>query len=140
MREDMYDLAAGWGFLRTDASISQELYVDPRSGLIRLNKGYRSWRGVAADQSGEIQKVGSEQTITVDVRVLTGTHKDLKRQVAEGGFREDLLYRLNVLSLRVPSLRERGDDISLLARFFALRSCERSTIKDKPIDDEVPSN
>lgn len=88
-------------------------------------------------QSGEIQKVGSEQTITVDVRVLTGTHKDLKRQVAEGTFREDLLYRLNVLSLRVPSLRERGDDIPLLARFFARRSCERSTIKDKPIDDEV---
>jgi DNA-binding NtrC family response regulator len=88
-------------------------------------------------QSGEIQKVGSEQTITVDVRVLTGTHRDLKTQVADGGFREDLLYRLNVLSLRVPSLRERGDDIALLARLFARRSCERSAIKDKPIDDEV---
>src|SRR5262245_20970475 len=56
-------------------------------------------------QSGEIQKVGSEKPIRVDVRVLSGTHKDLKKCVAEGTFREDLYYRLNVVPIRVPSLR-----------------------------------
>jgi len=90
-------------------------------------------------QSGEMQKVGSEEAVTVDVRVLSGTHKDLKQQVAEGLFREDLYYRLNVVPIRVPSLRERPEDIPLLARFFAHRVCEKNNIKDKPIDDEVLS-
>jgi two-component system nitrogen regulation response regulator NtrX len=90
-------------------------------------------------QSGEVQKVGSEEAITVDVRVLSGTHKDLKEQVTAGLFREDLYYRLNVVPIRVPSLRERPDDIELLARFFAHRVCEKNNIKDKPIDDDVIS-
>jgi two-component system nitrogen regulation response regulator NtrX len=88
-------------------------------------------------QSGEMQKVGSEEPITVDVRVLSGTHKDLKEQVAAGLFREDLYYRLNVVPIRVASLRERPEDIPLLAQFFAHRVCQKSNIKDKPIDDEV---
>jgi two-component system nitrogen regulation response regulator NtrX len=90
-------------------------------------------------QSGEMQKIGSEETITVDVRVLSGTHKDLKQQVAAGLFREDLYYRLNVVPIRVPNLRERPDDIPLLAQFFARRVCEKNNIKDKVIDDEVLS-
>lgn len=90
-------------------------------------------------QSGEMQKIGSEEPVTVDVRVLSGTHKDLKEQVSQGLFREDLYYRLNVVPIRVPSLRERPEDIPLLARFFAHRLCERNNIKDKPIDDEVLS-
>ena len=90
-------------------------------------------------QSGEMQKVGSEEAITVDVRVLSGTHKDLKQQVAAGRFREDLYYRLNVVPIRVPSLRERAEDIPLLAQFFAHQVCERNNIKIKPIDDEVIS-
>jgi len=88
-------------------------------------------------QSGEMQKVGSEEPITVDVRVLSGTHKDLKEQVAAGLFREDLYYRLNVVPIRVASLRERPEDIPLLAQFFAHRVCQKNNIKDKPIDDEV---
>jgi len=88
-------------------------------------------------QSGEMQKVGSEEPITVDVRVLSGTHKDLKEQVAAGLFREDLYYRLNVVPIRVASLRERPEDIPLLAQFFARRVCEKNNIKDKPIDEEV---
>src|SRR3984957_17957043 len=88
-------------------------------------------------QSGEMQKIGSEEAITVDVRVLSGTHKELKEQVAAGLFREDLYYRLNVVPLRVPSLRERPEDIPLLAQFFAHRACEKNNIKDKPVDDEV---
>ena len=90
-------------------------------------------------QSGEMQKVGSEEAITVDVRVLSGTHKDLKTQVAAGLFREDLYYRLNVVPIRVPSLKERPDDIPLLARFFARRVCEKNNVKDKAIDDDVLS-
>jgi two-component system, NtrC family, nitrogen regulation response regulator NtrX len=90
-------------------------------------------------QSGEMQKIGSEEATTVDVRVLSGTHKELKEQVAAGLFREDLYYRLNVVPIRVPSLRERPEDIPLLAQFFAHRACEKSNIKDKPIDEEVLS-
>ena len=88
-------------------------------------------------QSGEMQKIGSEEAIRVDVRVLSGTHKDLKQQVAAGLFREDLYYRLNVVPIRVPSLRERPDDIPLLAQFFAHRVCEKNNIRDKSIDEEV---
>jgi two-component system nitrogen regulation response regulator NtrX len=90
-------------------------------------------------QSGEMQKIGSEEAITVDVRVLSGTHKDLKAQVAAGLFREDLYYRLNVVPIRVPSLKERPDDIPLLAQFFVHRVCEKSNIKGKAIDDDVLS-
>jgi two-component system nitrogen regulation response regulator NtrX len=88
-------------------------------------------------QNGELQKVGSEKTVKVDVRVLSGTHKDLRQCVAEGRFREDMFYRLNVVPIRVPSLRERPEDIPLLARVFAQRLCEKNNIRDKPIDEEV---
>src|SRR5262245_5977293 len=88
-------------------------------------------------QTGELQKVGSEKTLQVDVRVLSGTHKDLKKCVAAGTFREDLFYRLSVVPLRVPALPERSDDIPLLARHFASRLCEKNNIRPKPVDDEV---
>jgi two-component system, NtrC family, nitrogen regulation response regulator NtrX len=88
-------------------------------------------------QSGEIQKVGSDKAIRVDVRVLSGTHQDLKKCVAAGKFREDLFYRLNVVPIRVPSLRERPEDIPLLTRFFARRLCEKNNVREKSIDDDV---
>jgi len=88
-------------------------------------------------QSGEIQRVGSERVTTVDVRILSGTHKDLKLAVAEGRFREDLFYRLNVIPIHVPALRERKEDIPLLVRFLMLRLSERNNIRLKPVDDEV---
>jgi two-component system nitrogen regulation response regulator NtrX len=88
-------------------------------------------------QNGEIQKVGSEKILQVDVRVLSGTHKDLRQAVAEGRFREDLYYRLNVVPIRVPSLRERADDIPLLVSFFANRIYEKHNLKPKAIEDEV---
>jgi DNA-binding NtrC family response regulator len=88
-------------------------------------------------QNGEIQKIGSERSIQVDVRILSGTHKDLRQAVARGVFREDLYYRLNVVPIRVPALRERAGDIPLLVAFFAKRIYEKHNLKPKVIDDEV---
>jgi two-component system, NtrC family, response regulator HydG len=69
-------------------------------------------------QEGTIERVGSSQPIRADVRVLAATHVDLELAVAEGRFREDLYYRLNVLRLRMPALRERMDDVEMLAQHF----------------------
>jgi DNA-binding NtrC family response regulator len=69
-------------------------------------------------QESTIDRVGSTKSIRVDARVIAATHVDLEAAVASGAFRKDLYYRLNVLPLTVPSLRERGDDIQLLAQHF----------------------
>ena len=69
-------------------------------------------------QSGEVRPVGSDIVKTVDVRVVTATNVDLRAAIAAGTFRQDLFYRLNVIAVRLPALRERGDDILLLAHHF----------------------
>lgn len=69
-------------------------------------------------QEREIQRVGGDEPLSVDVRILAATHRNLQEAVEEGQFREDLYYRLNVVTLRIPPLRERPDDIPLLARHF----------------------
>ena len=69
------------------------------------------------------RRVGGSVDITVDVRVVAATHRDLKRAVAEGRFREDLFFRLNVVPIELPALRERPDDIGMLAEQFAARFC-----------------
>ncbi|MDC3955549.1 sigma 54-interacting transcriptional regulator [Polyangium jinanense] len=69
-------------------------------------------------QEGEVLPLGAEAPIRVDVRVFAATHKDLRQEIAAGRFREDLYYRLNVLDIEVPPLRERGADIELLAQTF----------------------
>jgi len=69
-------------------------------------------------QEGEIDRVGGQETVSVDVRVLATTNRDLEAYAEEGNFRQDLFFRLNVIPLRLPSLRERADDLLELAAFF----------------------
>jgi DNA-binding NtrC family response regulator len=76
-------------------------------------------------QDGEVRAVGEERSRKVDVRVLAATHRDLAEDVRGGSFREDLYYRLNVVRLHVPALRERPEDIGVLARHFLERFGER---------------
>jgi len=76
-------------------------------------------------QDGEFQRLGSSRTIQVNVRVIAATNRDLKNEVRQGRFREDLFYRLNVFPITVPPLRERKEDIPLLAEFFIEKASKR---------------
>jgi two-component system, NtrC family, response regulator HydG len=75
-------------------------------------------------QEREFERVGGEQTLTVDVRVIAATHRDLPALVEEGKFRKDLYYRLHIIPLNLPPLRDRGPDIVLLAHHFLERICQ----------------
>jgi DNA-binding NtrC family response regulator len=88
-------------------------------------------------QSGEISRVGSEHVIHVDVRVLAATNKDLAKAVESGAFRDDLFFRLNVFPLRSPALRERIEDIPVLAESFMDQFARENGTKRKPIDADV---
>ncbi len=88
-------------------------------------------------QEGEIERVGGLRAIGVDVRVIAATNKDIERAVSEGMFREDLYYRLSVFPIRIPPLRERVDDIPLLADFFVKKYCAEMKTEIKDIDKEV---
>ncbi|MEO4046143.1 sigma-54 dependent transcriptional regulator [Pseudomonas sp. CAU 1711] len=76
-------------------------------------------------QEGEIRRVGSVQSQKVDVRLIAATHRDLKTLAKTGQFREDLYYRLHVIALRLPPLRERGADVVEIAQAFLARQCQR---------------
>jgi DNA-binding NtrC family response regulator len=86
-------------------------------------------------QSGEYHPVGSSRTRRADVRFLSATNVDVKRQVAEGRFREDLLYRVNTVELHLPPLRERREDIVPLARHFATRLSARQGKVVRPFSE-----
>src|SRR6478735_3266465 len=82
-------------------------------------------------QEREFERVGDAHTIKIDVRVIAATHSDLARMVADGSFRQDLFYRLNVIPVQLPPLRERRDDIPLLVQHFLQKLCadlERETV------------
>lgn len=85
-------------------------------------------------EEGEIERVGGTETIKVDVRVIASTKKDLRKMVEEGKFREDLFYRLNIFPIRIPPLRERPNDIELLARHFTDEFSDGQAIE---LTDEV---
>ncbi|WP_457577748.1 sigma-54-dependent transcriptional regulator [Desulfomarina sp.] len=77
-------------------------------------------------QEQELQRVGGEETVRVDVRIIAATNRDLEEEVRRGRFREDLFYRLNVVMIVVPPLRERGDDIRELVEYFARKFAKKN--------------
>ncbi len=76
-------------------------------------------------QEGEIRRVGASQSRRIDLRLITATHRDLQQLVHDGAFREDLYFRLDVMEIKLPPLRERGDDIEQLATQLLARSCQK---------------
>jgi formate hydrogenlyase transcriptional activator len=88
-------------------------------------------------QEREIERVGSDKPIPVDVRVVAATHRDLDKLVSDGKFRQDLLYRLNVVPILIPSLRERSADIPLLVEYFISRFGKKTGKKFKTIDQRA---
>jgi len=89
---------------------------------------------LAAIQNREITRIGSTQPVSTDIRLLCATNKDLGIMVREGLFREDLLYRINTIHIEVPPLRERGNDILVLAEFFLKKYCYKYNKQGLRID------
>jgi transcriptional regulator with PAS, ATPase and Fis domain len=90
------------------------LFLD-EIGDITLNMQVKLLRVL---QEGEFERVGGTETLKVDVRIITATNRDLEERIREGKFRQDLYYRLNVIPIHVPPLRDRKDDIKLLVEYF----------------------
>jgi len=88
-------------------------------------------------QEREIERVGSDRSIPVDVRVLAATHRDLNKLVSEGKFRQDLLYRLNVVPITMPPLRERATDIPILVEYFIARFGKKMGKKFQTIEKKT---
>lgn len=88
-------------------------------------------------QERQVRPVGSSQSIPVNVRVISATHQNLRQAMDEGQFREDLYYRLNVVNLTLPTLRDRAEDIPLLARHLLRQSCERHQAKVNAFSDDA---
>jgi transcriptional regulator with GAF, ATPase, and Fis domain len=102
-----------------------ELLPDTQAALLRVL------------QEREFERVGGEQTVKVDVRVIAASNRDLNAAVANGTFRRDLLYRLNVFPIETPPLRERKDDILMLVEYFVQRYANRAGRTIRSIDQET---
>ena len=88
---------------------------------------------------GHFYRVGGHSAVKANVRVIAATHQDLEQRVKEGGFREDLFHRLNVIRLRLPALRERKEDVPMLTRHFLARSAGQLGVEPKRISEEAMS-
>ena len=88
-------------------------------------------------QTGEFTRVGGEKSLRTDSRVVAATNRDLEEMVRAGSFREDLFFRLNVVPVHSPSLRERTGDVPMLLESFVRECCHENGLAHKPIDDEV---
>jgi transcriptional regulator with PAS, ATPase and Fis domain len=116
--------AEGGTFLLDEIS---ELPLDLQGKLLRVI------------QEKEIDKLGSNETKKVDVRFICTTNRDLKEMVKQGLFRADLFYRINVVPIKIPSLRERYEDIQSLTELFIRNVCKENNILEKKIDDAALS-
>ncbi len=123
-RKGRFELADGSGLFLDEVG---ELPLDLQSKLLRVL------------QDGEFERLGSSMTLKVDVRVIAATNRKLESLVREGRFREDLYYRLNVFPITVPPLRERIEDIPLLAQFFMEKASKRLGRSTHIITDNVMS-
>ena len=88
-------------------------------------------------QERQIRPVGSSKHVDIDVRIISATHKDLHKEMEEGTFREDLFYRLNVVNLKLPSLKSRSEDIPLLARSLLQQSAQRHGVNASQFSDDA---
>jgi two-component system, NtrC family, response regulator AtoC len=88
-------------------------------------------------QEREVTRLGGSENIQLDVRIITATHKNLTKMVSEGKFRQDLYYRLLGLPIELPPLRNRGNDIILLAKYFVDEFCKENEMEPKTISDEA---
>ena len=88
-------------------------------------------------QNGEVEPVGAERTVRVDVRVIAATNRSLEEEIAAGRFREDLFYRLNVVPIRTPPLRERLDDVPVLVDYFVRRYATQNNYRPRDFDPEA---
>lgn len=104
------------------------LFLD-EIGELPLNSQTRLLRVL---QFGEIERLGGSKTIDVDVRIIAATNRNLKQLVAEGKFREDLFWRLNVFPINIPPLRDRAGDIPHLVKYLITKTCERLGIRQVP--------
>jgi two-component system nitrogen regulation response regulator NtrX len=82
-------------------------------------------------QEGEVERIGSQRTIQVDVRVIAATNKDLEAAIERGDFREDLFFRLSVIPIRIPPLRERPEDVESLVEHFAAQFTAENNFRPK---------
>ena len=112
----------------SDSLIESELFGHERG----------AFTGAMSARAGRFERAfGGTHTVPIDVRVVAGTKRDLRRLVAEGKFREDLFYRLNVLTIELPPLRDRREDLPLYVTHFLTRFCERRGVPVPPVSDAV---
>ena len=118
MRRGKFELADGGTLFLDEIG---DLHANSQAKLLRVL------------QEGEFHRVGGEQTIRVTVRVVSATNRDLTAMVAQGKFREDLYYRVSVVPIRVPALRERPQDIRPMAEYFLEDFCVRNGFRQQEL-------
>jgi two-component system response regulator PilR (NtrC family) len=116
-----------------EAADKSTLFLD-EIGELNVNMQSKVLRAL---QEREIRRVGSHESIKIDARIIAATNKNLEAEVAKGTFREDLYYRLNVVTIPLPPLRERSTDIPQLAEYFVRRACDDAGRPPMPITTEA---
>lgn len=121
-KKGLFEVAAGGTLFLDEVS---NMSVEMQKKLLRVL------------QERELRRVGGKETISIDVRLISASNRDLREMVAEGEFREDLFYRLQVITVSLPPLRDRRDDIPLLVRHFLARTCAEENRDDLAISSDI---